>query len=66
VTEREFDYFESEEETKKFLEEGGFKSDILSNKKVIADLIKKKGFAENKEEILESSNGYQIWKIGLS
>ncbi len=66
VTEREFDYFESEEETKRFLKDGGFKPKILSNKKVIEKLIKSKSLQFNKEFILESSKQYRIWKIELS
>ena len=63
---REFDYFESKEETIKFLENAGFKSEIISNEEVINDLIKKKGLLYNKKSILESSKGYRIWKIDLS
>ena len=66
VTKREFDYFESEEKTKKFLKEGGFKSEILSNKNVIEKLIDKKSLQSNKDAILESSAQYRIWKILLS
>jgi len=66
VTNREFNYFESEEETKKILEEGKFKSKILSNEKVIKDLIKKKSLQFNQEDILKSSEGYKIWKVQLT
>lgn len=66
ITKREFNYFESEKETKEFLEKAGFKSEILSNKKVIEKLIEKKSLQFNKEAILESSNQYRIWKIKLS
>ncbi|MBU3906840.1 MAG: hypothetical protein KKA64_01175 [Nanoarchaeota archaeon] len=66
VTKREFDYFESEKEAKKFLREGGFTSEILSNEKVISNLIDKKSLQFNKDHILNSSKGYRIWKIGLS
>ncbi len=63
VTNREFDYFDSEEETKKFLEEGNFESEFLSNKKIISKLIEEKGLQFNKDHILNSSKGYRIWKI---
>jgi len=66
VTNREFNYFESEEETKKILEEGKFKSKILSNEKVIKDFIKKKSLQFNQEDILKSSEGYKIWKVQLT
>ncbi len=66
VTKREFDYFESEEETKKFLKGGGFKSIILSNEKIIKDIIKRKSLQFNQEDILKSSKGYRIWKIQLT
>jgi O-methyltransferase involved in polyketide biosynthesis len=66
VTKREFDYFESEEETKKFLKEGGFKSIILSNEKIIKDIIKKRSLQFNQEDILGSSKGYRIWKVQLT
>lgn len=66
VTKREFDYFESEEKTKKFLKKGGFKSIILSNEKIIKDIIKIKSLQFNQEDILKSSKGYRIWKIQLT
>jgi len=66
VTKREFDYFESEKETKEFLRKGGFKSEIISNEKVIDDLIEKKSLQSNKDVILDSSKSYRIWKIKLS
>lgn len=66
VTKREFDYFDSIEDTKKFLNEGGFDSEIIPNEKVISQLIEKKGFESNKKDILDSSKGYQVWKIKLS
>jgi O-methyltransferase involved in polyketide biosynthesis len=66
VTKRKFDYFESEEETKKFLRDGGFALEILSNEKVISNLIEKKSLQFNKDPILNSSKGYKIWKMILS
>lgn len=66
VTKREFDYFGSEEETKKFLKEGEFKSEIMPNRKVIEKLIDKKSLQSNKDAILESSSQYRVWKITLS
>lgn len=66
VTKREFNYFKSEKETKEFLKKAGFKSEILSNKKIIEKLIEKKSLQLNKDAILESSNQYRIWKIKLS
>lgn len=66
VTKREFDYFKSEEETKEFLADNGFKSEIISNERVIRELIKKKSLQFNKEEILRSSKGYRIWRIQLT
>lgn len=66
VTKREFDYFESEEETKKFLKEGGFKSIILSNEKIIKDVIKRKSLQFNQEDILNSAKGYRVWTIQLT
>ena len=66
VTKRKFDCFESEEKTKKFLKEGGFKSEILSNEKIIKDIIKKRSLQFNQEDILKSSKGYRIWKVQLT
>ena len=66
VTKREFDYFESEEETKDFLKDGGFESEVISNGKVINNLIEKKSLQFNKDHILDSSKGYRIWRIKLS
>jgi len=66
ITKREFDYFESEEETKKFLKDGGFESEIISNEKVIRGLIDKKSLQSNKDAILDSSRGYRVWRMGLS
>jgi len=66
VTKREFDYFESEEETKDFLKDGGFESEVISNGKVINNLIEKKSLQFNKDHILDSSKGYRIWIIKLS
>jgi O-methyltransferase involved in polyketide biosynthesis len=65
VTKREFDYFESAEETKEFLQHGGFISEILPNKKIVNELIRKKSLQFNKKNILDSSTGYKIWKIQL-
>ncbi|MFH1376637.1 MAG: hypothetical protein ABIH25_03285 [Candidatus Woesearchaeota archaeon] len=66
ITKREFDYFESEKETKEFLTEKGFKSEIISNERVIKELIKKKSLQFNQDDILKSSKGYRIWKIKLT
>ena len=66
VTGREFDYFGSEKDTKNFLEEGGFKSEIISNEKLITNIIKKKGLLFYKKPILDSSKSYRVWKIELS
>jgi len=66
VTKREFDYFESEKETKEFLAECGFKSEIISNENVISDLVKKKSLQSNKDVILDSSKGYRVWRMRLS
>jgi len=66
ITKRKFDYFESEEETKDFLKEGGFESEVISNGKVISNLIEKKSLQFNKNSILDSSKGYRIWRIKLS
>ncbi len=66
ITKRDFDYFASEEETKKFLKEVGFKSEILSNEEIVNKLIEKKSLQFNKDAILSSSKDYRIWKIRLS
>ena len=66
ITERDFDYFASEEETKKFLNEAGFKSEILSNEEIVNKLIEKISLQFNKDAILISSKDYRIWKIRLS
>ena len=66
ITKRNFNYFASEEETKKFLKEAGFKSEILSNEKIVNKLIEKKSLQFNKDAILSSSKDYRIWKIRLS
>jgi O-methyltransferase involved in polyketide biosynthesis len=65
VTKIKFDYFKSEEETKEFLKEKGFRSEIISNENIIKKLIMKKALLSNKDEILESSKGYRVWKIDL-
>jgi len=66
ITKRDFDYFESEEEAKKFLKDAGFKSEILSNEEIVNKLIEKKSLQFNKDAILNSSKDYRIWKIRLS
>jgi len=66
VTNREFDYFESENEARKFLIDGGFNSKIISNKDVVNSLIEKKSLQFNKDVILKSSKEYRIWKIQLA
>ncbi len=66
VTGREFDYFETIKETKDFIKRGGFNSEIISNEKIVKQLIKKKNFESNKQHILESSEGYRVWKIQLN
>ncbi|MBU3907355.1 MAG: hypothetical protein KKA64_03835 [Nanoarchaeota archaeon] len=63
VTGREFNYFESIDEAKKFLAEAGFASKIISNEKIISQLIKEKCFESNRRYILNSSEEYRIWKI---
>ncbi len=65
ITNREFNYFNSEDETKKFLIEGGFSFEVLSNIESINLLIHKKSFQLNKSAILESAKNYRIWKIQL-
>jgi len=64
-TKRDFDYFESKEETKKFLRDAGFKQKIISNENIISLLIKKKSLQFNKTAILKSAKEYRIWKIEL-
>ena len=65
VTNRQFDYFESENETIKFLNSGGFKTEIISNEKVVNSIIKSKSLQFNKKQILESAKGYRVWKSEL-
>lgn len=65
ITKREFDYFGSTKETKEFLDNGGFVSEILPNKKIVNKLIEKKSLQFNRENILDSSEGYKIWKMEL-
>jgi len=62
----DFDYFDSEEEAKQFVSECGFKLEILANKKVIEELIAKKGLEKNKVQILETAKEYRVWKIRLA
>jgi len=66
VTKREFDYFESKKETKHFLNQGGFKSEIISNEELIKNLIERKKLQSNKRSIIDSSKSYRVWKIKLS
>lgn len=66
VTNRKFDYFESEDETIRFLNSGGFKTEVISNEKVVNDLIKSKSLQSKREEILKSAKGYKVWKSQLS
>jgi len=66
VTKRKFDYFNSKEKVKEFLKKAGFKSEVISNKKIISNLIEKKRLLSNKNLILKSSENYRIWKIRLS
>ena len=61
VTNREFDYFSSEEETCNFLKEAGFNSVIKSNYEPVNALIEKKGLLNNKNSILETAKGYRVW-----
>jgi len=65
VTNREFDYFSSEEETCNFLKEAGFNSVVKSNYEPINVLIEKKGLLNNKNAILETAKGYRVWMIFL-
>ncbi len=65
VTNREFDYFESEEDAKNFLNNEGFKYNLLSNQPIIKHLIEKKRLTFNAKEILDSSIGYKVWEISL-
>ena len=65
VTKRKFNYFKSEGETKEFLKKENFKSEIISNENVVKRLIIEKSLSSNKDDILESSKGYRVWKISL-
>lgn len=66
ITGRKFDYFRSEDEVKFFLSNGGFNYKILSNQKVIKNLIIKKKLLFLEREILLSSKGYRVWRISLA
>ena len=66
VTNRDFDYFESEKETEEFLNDVKFKSEIISNEEIIISLIEQKSLQHNKEDILKSAKEYRIWKIQLA
>jgi len=65
VTGRNFDYFKSLKEASKFVKDGKLKSRIISNKKIVSQLIRKKGFQFNYDAILKSAEEYRVWKIEL-